>query len=140
MEEIFSKVVSVILGCVLLFIVPVKIMEQRQENMQQTYIMSETICFVDSVCNKGILYSELYLDYSDKITQNNKIYKIKLYHIKDNDNEEIKYNAYTEEILSSLENEDCYKLCIGDLFRVEIVDENNNPIVFYGGCIKDEDY
>lgn len=86
MEEIYSKVVAIIIGCIALFIVPVKILSWRQDNMQQTYILTETICFVDSVCNKGILYSDLYIDYLNKIQKSDKIYKIKLQHIKNSKN------------------------------------------------------
>ena len=86
MEEIYSKVVAIIIGCIALFIIPVKILAWRQDNMQQTYILTETICFVDSVCNKGILYSDLYIDYLNKIQKSDKIYKVKLEHIKNSEN------------------------------------------------------
>lgn len=135
MEEVFSKVVAIIIGCIALFIVPLKILSVRQENMHQTYILTETICFVDSVCNKGILYSDLYTEYLKKISSYNKIYKVKLEHIKNDNN-----NDYTEQILNELEKEGSHKFIENDIFRVEIIDSSGNPVIFYGGCIKDEDY
>jgi hypothetical protein len=173
MEEIYSKVVAIIIGCIALFIVPVKILSWRQDNMQQTYILTETICFVDSVCNKGILYSDLYIDYLNKIQKSDKIYKIKLQHIKNsknniensenssqnpNNSENIensfeKINSeiedidsqsididYTEQILEELKTDGSHKFLENDIFRIEVVDNSDNVVVFYGGCIKDEDY
>lgn len=182
MEEIYSKVVAIIIGCIALFIVPVKILSLRQDNMQQTYILTETICFVDSVCNKGILYSDLYIDYLNKIQKSDKIYKIKLQHIKNsknniensenssqnpNNSENIensfeKINSgiddidnidnidnidsqsididYTEQILEELKTDGSHKFLENDIFRIEVVDNSDNVVVFYGGCIKDEDY
>lgn len=173
MEEIYSKVVAIIIGCIALFIVPVKILSWRQDNMQQTYILTETICFIDSVCNKGILYSDLYIDYLNKIQKSDKIYKIKLQHIKNsknniensenssqnpNNSENIensfeKINSgiedidsqsididYTEQILEELKTDGSHKFLENDIFRIEVVDNSDNVVVFYGGCIKDEDY
>ncbi len=160
MEEIYSKVVAIIIGCIALFIVPVKILSWRQDNMQQTYILTETICFVDSVCNKGILYSDLYIDYLNKIQKSDKIYKVKLEHIKNSENSIEKSNNssekldsgvgdidnqltdidYTEQILEELKTDGSHKFLENDIFRIEVVDNNDNVVVFYGGCIKDEDY
>ena len=160
MEEIYSKVVAIIIGCIALFIVPVKILSWRQDNMQQTYILTETICFVDSVCNKGILYSDLYIDYLNKIQKSDKIYKVKLEHIKNSENSIEKSNNssekldsgvgdidnqltdidYTEQILEELKTDGSHKFLENDIFRIEVVDNNDNVVVFYGGCTKDEDY
>ena len=166
MEEIYSKVVAIIIGCIALFIVPVKILSWRQDNMQQTYILTETICFVDSVCNKGILYSDLYIDYLNKIQKSDKIYKVKLEHIKNSENSIEKSNNssknlyinenienrvdyadnqlididYTEQILEELKTDGSHKFSENDIFRIEVVDCSDNVVVFYGGCIKDEDY
>lgn len=186
MEEIYSKVVAIIIGCIALFIVPVKILSWRQDNMQQTYILTETICFVDSVCNKGILYSDLYIDYLNKIQKSDKIYKVKLEHIKNSENSIEKSNNssknlyinenienssinqensgnmenssekldsrvdyadnqltdidYTEQILEELKTDGSHKFSENDIFRIEVVDSSDNVVVFYGGCIKDEDY
>ena len=128
--------------------------------MQQTYILTETICFVDSVCNKGILYSDLYIDYLNKIQKSDKIYKVKLEHIKNSENSIEKSNNssekldsgvgdidnqltdidYTEQILEELKTDGSHKFLENDIFRIEVVDNNDNVVVFYGGCIKDEDY
>ena len=58
LEEVFSKVVAIFLGCILMFILPVKIMYERQENLCQTYALTESIALIDSVCNKGIIYRQ----------------------------------------------------------------------------------
>ena len=108
--------------------------------MEQTYILTETICLVDSVCNKGILYSELYMQYINKISDGSKLYDVELEHIQNFYSEELELNNYTEQILANLDNEGCEKFSIGDIFRIQVKDKNNNLIVFYGGCIKDEDY
>lgn len=123
-----------------MFLTPLEIFNQRQQNMEQTYILTETICLVDSVCNKGILYSELYMQYINKISDGSKLYDVELEHIQNFYSEELELNNYTEQILANLDNEGCEKFSIGDIFRIQVKDKNNNLIVFYGGCIKDEDY
>ena len=173
MEEIYSKVVAIIIGCIALFIIPVKILSWRQDNMQQTYILTETICFVDSVCNKGILYSDLYIDYLNRIQKSDKIYRVRLQHIKNskNNTENLENNSqnpnnseniensfeklnsgiddidnqsididYTEQILEELKTDGSHKFLENDIFRIEVIDNSDNVVVFYGGCIKDEDY
>ena len=139
-EEIFSKVIAIILGCILMFLVPMGIVSERQKNMEQTYILTETICFVDSICNKGIIYSDVYLNFVEKIQQEDEIYNINLEHIKSSNHEEIKFNNYTKQILNVLENEGNYKFEKDDFFRIEITDSDDKLVLFYGGCIKDEDY
>ena len=123
-----------------MFLTPLEIFNQRQQNMEQTYILTETICLADSVCNKGILYSELYMQYINKISDGSKLYDVELEHIQNFYSEELELNNYTEQILANLDNEGCEKFSIGDIFRIQVKDKNNNLIVFYGGCIKDEDY
>lgn len=123
-----------------MFLTPLEIFNQRQQNMEQTYILTETTCLVDSVCNKGILYSELYMQYINKISDGSKLYDVELEHIQNFYSEELELNNYTEQILANLDNEGCEKFSIGDIFRIQVKDKNNNLIVFYGGCIKDEDY
>ena len=134
MEEIFSKVVAIILGCILMFILPLKIINQRQENLYQTYALTESIALVDSVCNKGILYEETYLDFLNRLNNTGKIMNIELEHYSGDSGQ------YSSQIISELENSGFYKMKIGDLLKVKVLDNQDNVIIFYGGYIKDEDY
>ena len=134
LEEVFSKIVAILLGCILMFILPVKIMYERQENLCQTFVLTESIALIDSVCNKGILYQDVYLSFLNRISKTNKIMKVELEHYNESNGE------YTKEILSELENSGEYKMNIGDLIKIKVFDNKDNVIIFYGGYIKDEDY
>ncbi|MBQ3584307.1 MAG: hypothetical protein IJA27_06300 [Lachnospiraceae bacterium] len=127
------------MGCILMFLVPIKIACERQENMNQTYLLTETICFVDGVCNKGILYEETYNQFLNLIRKTGAIYDVEMEHYGESEEEGMSGN-FTKQITDSLEEKQCYEMKTGDLFKVQIKDNEDNVIVFYGGCIKDEDY
>lgn len=134
MEDIFSRVTAIILGCVLMFFAPVRIMSERQKNMNQTYIFTETINIVDSVCNKGILYKEVYEQYIHSLGITGGLYNIYVEHYSgENGN-------YTGQILRELDTYGYYKMNKGDIFKIKVSDISGDVLVFYGGCIKDEDY
>lgn len=116
------------------FIMPVKLMNQRQKNINQTYVVSETISLVDLVCNKGIIYEDVYLEFLNKTESIGEILKISLEH---SSGEETNYSY---QILNELENSGEYRMKRGDLFKIKVFDSNNNAVAFYGGYIKDEDY
>lgn len=137
MEEIFSRVVAMLLGCTLMIVLPLIVVRERQKNMEQTYLYTETIEFVDGVCNKGIIYEENYINYLDKISILSGIYNVKMEKYSKDRNQ---YNDYTSQITESLENNSEYMMKIGDLFRISVIDREGNPVVYYGGKIKDEDY
>lgn len=137
MEEIFSKVVAIILGAILLFIVPVKLMYQRQKNINQAYVMTEAICMVDSVCNKGIIYEDTYNQLLNNTNDIGGIIEIEFEHYSGEE------GSYTEQILNELELNGSYKMKQGDLFKIKIYEKSYNKrsvMAFYGGYIKDEDY
>lgn len=117
-----------------MFILPLKIINQRQENLYQTYALTESIALVDSVCNKGILYEETYLDFLNRLNNTGKIMNIELEHYSGDSGQ------YSSQIISELENSGFYKMKIGDLLKVKVLDNQDNVIIFYGGYIKDEDY
>lgn len=134
LEEVFSKVVAIFLGCILMFILPVKIMYERQENLCQTYALTESIALIDSVCNKGIIYQDVYLSFLDSLNRTGKIMEVELEHYSESE------GRYTKQIVSELENSGEYKMQIGDLIKIKVNDEKGDVIIFYGGYIKDEDY
>lgn len=134
LEEIFSKVIAIVLGSIMLFIVPIRLMNQRQQNINQTYVLTEAMCMVDSVCNKGIIYEDTYLELLNKTEKTGEILKLELEHYSGES------GNYTKQILSELEENGDYKMKRGDLFKIKIFDNNNNILAFYGGYIKDEDY
>lgn len=117
-----------------MFILPVKIMYERQENLCQTYVLTESIALIDSVCNKGILYEDVYLSFLDSINRTGKIMKVELEHYSERD------GKYTKQIITELENNGEYKMNVGDLIKIKVLDNKGNVSVFYGGYIKDEDY
>lgn len=134
MDDIFSKVTAMILGCIFLFIVPVRLAYERQNNMFQTYIFTETVNMVDSVCNKGILYKEEYEKYRNRLALTGELYTVSIEHYS------VQNGYMADRIIELLDSGGSYAMKKGDILRVTVSDRHHHILIFYGGCIKDEDY
>lgn len=137
MDDVFSKIVAIILGSIIFFVLPLEFVSERQNNMVQTYAYSETMSFVNQICNKGIVYETDYIKYKNKLLKTGKILSAEITHIP---GEEESVNDFTNQFEKKLSEEHCYKMKKGDFIRIEVMDEKDNPLIFYGGKIKDEDY
>lgn len=134
MDDILSKVVAMILGCLFMFIIPVRLLEQRQKNMFQTYVFTETAYLVDCVCNKGILYREEYGRYLEKLAETGELYTVFVQHYT------VDNGAVTMQVKEMLIEQGDYAMKKGDLLKITVTDSEGQTVVVYGGCIKDEDY
>lgn len=137
MDDVFSKIVAIILGSIIFFVLPLEFVSERQKNMVQTYAYSETMSFVNQICNKGIVYEADYIKYKNKLLMTGKILSVEITHIP---GEAESVNDFTNQFEKKLSEERCYKMKKGDFIRIEVMDEKDNPLIFYGGKIKDEDY
>ncbi|NLZ80845.1 MAG: hypothetical protein GX913_03465 [Clostridiales bacterium] len=147
MSDSFGKIFSILLAVVLMFLVPVQFYLQRQENLKQVYIMTETVYLVDAVRNKGRLTINMYETYLNKIRLLGGLYETDLQHVHlTHKSPEERYivqedSYYTRQITEALYKEGEYLFDLGDFFQMEVSSVKNKietPLVYYGGSIKYE--
>lgn len=147
MNDSFGKVLGILIAVVLMFLVPVQFSLQRQENLKQVYIMTETVYLVDAVRNKGRLTIDMYETYLAKIRLLGGLYQADLHHIHfTHKNPKVRYmveedSYYTRQITEILYKEGEYLFDIGDFFQMQVSSIKNKietPLVYYGGSIKYE--
>lgn len=140
--ESFGRVIELLLAVVLLFLVPLNYMAQKQDAICQTYVTNEVTYLVDSVRNLGYLTDQMYQVFLKKLDSSNQLYDVELIHYKkmteiipeENDiiwNECNYYCTYTDEILSDLypqSNRDDvvnrYIFNQGDYFTIKVSNKN----------------
>lgn len=147
MSDSLGKVVSIFIAVILMFLVPVKFYMERQENLNQTYLMTETVYLVDAIRNRGGISKEIYEEYLEKVSLLDGIYEIELKHVHFNykSPEERKIiredSYYTRQILEVLYRDGEYPMDLGDFFQVELYIYDHGievPMVYYGGSIRYE--
>ena len=80
MEDILGKVVSIIFGCVLMFIVPIMLIAQKQDTIAQSYMDNATVEFVDNARTSGKITPEAYEQLCNSIDAAHMICEIKITH------------------------------------------------------------
>ena len=141
MEDIYGKVVSLLLGIVILFLIPVLYEKERMENLVQVSLMTETEYLVDGVCNTGVMTKQMFDKYREKL----QVYggcNIELIHTKskftaDSQTGEIKEQlicVYEDEMIKILETEGSYGFRRGDFLRIQ-VKKDGKILLYYGGTI-----
>ena len=145
MGESLSKIVSIIIAVLLLFIFPVMNMFEKQDDISRNIVFNETTKFVDSVRNLGYITPKMYNDFLIKIEATGNVYEISMTHMhlvvypvytdvtdlssfqdKASENYE---NYYNDEIMNQLfpevtSGDEIYRLSCGDYFLVETVNKN----------------
>jgi len=165
MSDAFGKIVGFMLVSVLLFFVPISFYAGRQQNLTQLYIINESMQFVESVKNTGIITEDMYRSFEDRVYGLSGRYKIELArtHYEYNKDKAGDY-VKTEKVyyLPQLEEEitengqiefekgdyvylrvtrigkgliECMSNCVSG-----IVVPENEVISFYGGYVKNESY
>lgn len=135
MDDALSKVVGIVMGCILLFIMPVIIEKSMQNRTIQTYVYSETVQFVDEIRNCGKISSERMQEYRDKLVLGEEILEMEIMIISAEPGK--REDQYTAQIMSELEINRQLKVCIGDFVRVRIW-KSRELFADYGGRVRDE--
>lgn len=134
----FSKVVAILIGAVMFFVLPVYQLAQKQDDISQIYVANETTKFVDSIRNSGYISVEMYQDYVNKIDKTGNIYNIQICHshkiVKPNYDDEAGtilngydsyfVNTYQDEVLDSFDKGEDYKFNEGDYINVTVSNRN----------------
>lgn len=78
MSDAFGKVVGFMLASVLLFLMPLTFYAGRQQNLTQLYIINESMQFVESVKNTGVITKDMYCGFEELVYGLSGRYKIEL--------------------------------------------------------------
>lgn len=134
----FSKIVSIILCVFAFFLLPIYYNAQKQDQISQTYISTETSKLVNEIRNSGVLTSDMYDDYIAKLDATNNLYDVQITHSHltvnpdytevsgGYTNKTVDYyaNVYTDTILDTLYNKNLdYHFTKGDYISVQVVNK-----------------
>lgn len=145
MDKTLWKILAFLLCAILLFLVPLLNMLERQDDIAYNVVLTECNRFVDICRDTGFITPNLYSEFVNRINSTGNTYQIRLSHIKRSVNpvykqengtmvftgehEVIHVNKGEQEILgvlfpmnssSSLEKSRRYEMGMGDLFFVEV--------------------
>jgi len=76
------KVLGFIIAAVLLFLVPLMNILERQDNIAYTVVFSEANRFVDAARDTGYITPNMYLEFRDTLNATGNSYKISIRHVK----------------------------------------------------------
>lgn len=142
MEEALGNVFSILLCSVLMFMVPLMYVRERMEYMTQINVTAETVEFVDSVRNTGIITKDMYEVYMRQVLRAGG--DVKLTHsvcgvgsnqttVVEYDRQDIEELLYTQGTDYGLRREDYFRVCV-------TANGGKSVICAYGGCIRNERY
>ena len=131
MGDSFSKIIAILISAILMFVLPVKITKERQEEFNQTYALSETMYLVDNVRNTGKLTKEMYDIYTQKLMGVVSNVRIEMLSMDKEYNDVIK----NENIYSSLKINGYIEFDRYAYFKI-VIYENDKAIAYYGGSVK----
>jgi len=164
MSDSFGKIVSIWIGCILLFLLPVLFYAGEQERAEKMYILTETAYFVDSVRNTGRLTDSMLLKFEQKLSGLSGLYRVEMEHscqVYGMPKEAKEYSFmqdcyYTKQIREQLQQTKEYLFYQGDFFKVSVVEVKKGigkaiqeifigtegipegTVAYYGGMIRCE--
>ncbi len=136
MSDILGKIVGILIGAGLLFLLPLLYFAERQGTVEQLYLITETTNFVDTVRTTGRLTREAYEDFQEKVTGLAGRYEIKLtgrhqrLEISNQTLFLLKEESYEKQIEEALMQEGEYCFKEGDFFQIRLVKRADG---FFGG-------
>lgn len=128
MNDTFGKIVSIWIGCVLLFLLPILFYASEQDRMERLFILTETSYFVDSVRNTGRLTNSMLEEFERKLSLLSGLYQVEMEHgsyiyTKPQENYTFELDCYyTKQIQEQLESEGEYLFFQGDFFKVSVLE------------------
>ncbi|ROR28189.1 hypothetical protein EDD66_105128 [Mobilisporobacter senegalensis] len=165
--ESFGRVLEILITIILIFLIPIQYFAIKQDMISQTYVMTQTSYFVDSVRNLGYINKEMYESYLRKLYGTNNIYEIKMthyqfvYEAEETDYRKHYYCFYEGDILEQVYNEageERYDFHQGDYLMLKVQNKSKTLGTFiveqligttpsldqiqvvYGGAIRDEGF
>lgn len=147
MNDIFGKVISILLCAWLMFIYPLNAAKEESSQIERMYIYQETVRFVDNICNTGIISDKDMKNYLNKISSMNTLYDVSITHDsrisdtekKDLETEGLSVSYHESRIYETLKEQQEYKLGYSDFIKIVIYNEKGNMTACYGGSVKAEE-
>ncbi len=139
MSDTLGKVAAIFIGVFLMFIVPIQLMLQREDNLRQMYVITEVTEFVDNVRNTGICSYEMYKMFKSSISNLGEMYDIEIENTRKDENNIVSHEAEKDEVIDEIVNTGFYYLKENDFIKVTVT-KKNTIIAYYGGSIKSENY
>ncbi|MGI6623140.1 MAG: hypothetical protein GX227_04160 [Clostridiaceae bacterium] len=154
MERTLWKILAFLICAILLFLVPLLNILERQDDIAYNIVLAECNRFVDICRDTGFITPDLYTDFVSRINSTGNTYQIGLSHVKrsvypvyrqtgstmvfSGEYEIIRVNKGEEEILktlfpqnsaSVLDKSRRYEMAMGDLFFVEVQNKGKTMAV-----------
>lgn len=154
MDKTIWKVLAFLICAILLFLVPLLNMLERQDDIAYNIVLAECNRFVDICRDTGFITPDLYANFTDRLNTTGNTYQIRMSHIKrsvypvyrqtgstmafSGEYEIIRVNKGEEEILRTLFPVDSasapdgsrrYEMSMGDLFFVEVQNKGKTMAV-----------
>ncbi|HHY64303.1 MAG TPA: hypothetical protein GX501_04585 [Clostridiaceae bacterium] len=145
MDRILWKVLAFLVCAVLLFLVPLLNMLERQDDIAYNIVFAECSRFADICRDTGYITPNLYTDFVNRLNSTGNTYQVRMTHIKRSVNPVYRQTGNTMEFtgdyeiihvtrgedeildvlfpltpLSPLDESRRYKMAMGDLFFVEV--------------------
>lgn len=131
MGDIIGRTLGIFLAVSLLFLLPLLYFAERQETVEQMYLITETADFVDTVRTTGRLTKESYEAFKEKLNGLSGRYELKMTGSRQRielSGQTLYLNKeefYKKQIEEELFKEGAYSFCEGDFFRVELVKQSS---------------
>jgi hypothetical protein len=134
----FSKIISILIAVVLMFVAPLLYLSQKQDAINQTVIEKETTEFINTIRNNGYVTREMYRRYIEKIDKTGNLYNIEICHAHkktvpnyDESTNTVldgyysyNLNTYQDEIFESFDKDEDYLFNQGDFISVTVTNRN----------------
>jgi hypothetical protein len=126
----------------LMFLYPLNQAKEESRQLERMYFYQETVRFVDSVRNTGVIEADDMEAYLEKMYSGTGRYEVELMHESavgvGADEEIFSRKWYNEDIYAALETDQKYRMNQNDFLKVTVY-EDEKMILCYGGCIRAED-
>ncbi len=154
MDDIFGKMIAILLAAALFFGVPYVAMLERMNGAAQMYLLAEETALIDSICNTGFMNLEMYEQFLWEVSKVPGRYEVELLQERKElvlEDDKVTYvSRYydTEELVEAMRSGENYYFARNDYIRICIVQKkagiripgitDRTMQVFYGGTVKYE--
>lgn len=134
----FSKIISILIAVVLMFVAPLLYYSQKQDAITQAVIEKETTEFINTIRNNGYVTRDMYKRFIEKIDKTGNLYNIEICHAHrktvpnyDESTNTVldgyysyNLNTYQDEIFESFDKDEDYLFNQGDFISVTVTNRN----------------
>ncbi len=130
MNDIFGRIVSLLVCIYLMFLFPLTYAKEESRIMQRTYLYSETAEFLDSIRNTGVIADRDLKVYLQKVAKTGEYRAVFLHK-----SESGMLDRNTEEICEVVQADGEYRLDYQDFIKVTVY-RGEQMLFVYGGSVR----